>query len=86
MKKDANITISDIQVPLTPNVQPVVRSGTQRTKLKDYGEDLDLENFDLIAKVIELLTTHNLWNPDDTYTFEDGERWAKFETGDEDSE
>ena len=40
------------------------------------GKDIATENFDLIAKVIELLTTHSLWGPDGTYTFDDGERWA----------
>lgn len=47
-------------------------------KLKDYDGDLDQENFDLLAKVIELLNDHNLWGEDHTYTFKDGERWAEF--------
>lgn len=53
-----------------------------KTKLNDYGvsrKDLEQENFDLIAKVHELLTTHDLWGDDNTYTFSDGERWAKLE-------
>ena len=50
-------------------------------KLKEYGQtraDLEQENFDLVAKVIELINVIG-WNEDDTYTFQDGERWAKFE-------
>ena len=55
------------------------------TKLIKYDGDLDRENFDLIAKVIEILTEHDLWGEDHTYTFKDGERWAKFQPlGDED--
>ncbi len=41
-------------------------------------DTLDKENFDLVAKVVELINVIG-WNDDDTYTFEDGERWAKFE-------
>ena len=61
---------------------PTAMTVTRRsngTLLKEYSEHLDIENFDLIAKVIELLTTHDLWEPDGTYTFEDGERWARLE-------
>jgi len=57
-------------------------SRSNGTKLRDYDgsrRDLEIENFDLIAKVKELLNTHKLWGPDGTYTFEDGERWAKLE-------
>lgn len=58
---------------------------TSGAKLKDYGityQDLQIENFDLIAKVRELLNQHQLWGPDGTYTFNDGERWARLETDD----
>lgn len=61
-------------------------AGKSGTLLKEYGntrKDLEMETFDLIAKVKELLTTHDLWGPDGTYTFEDGERWAKLEIEDE---
>lgn len=61
-----------------PHVPSVVRR-SNGTRLKEYDEHLDMENFDLIAKVVELLTTHKLWGPDGTYSFEDGERWAKLE-------
>ncbi len=61
-------------------VPSVVITRSNNTKLKTYTRrELDMENFDLIAKVKELLNTHNLWDPDGTYTFEDGERWAKLE-------
>lgn len=55
-------------------------NGSPKTKLKDYGisrKELEQENFDLIAKVRELLHTHDLWEDDDTYTFSDGERWYR---------
>ena len=42
-------------------------------------EALEQETFDLIAKVVSILTTHDLWNEDGTYTFTDGDRWARFE-------
>jgi len=57
------------------------------TVLKEYGatyKDLQIETHDLIIKVQELLNGHSLWNDDGTYTFDDGERWARFEIGDED--
>lgn len=60
---------------------PVPRSNG--TRLRAYAgrtkKDLEIETFDLIAKVKELLNTHALWEPDGTYTFKDGERWAKLE-------
>lgn len=68
-------------------MKPIARSNN--TRLKDYGpskKDLEIETFDLIAKVIELLTDHNLWDDDGTYTFSDGERWAKQEELAEDDE
>jgi len=41
-------------------------------------ESLNKETFDLIAKVIELINLIG-WNDDDTYTFTDGDRWARFD-------
>ena len=46
---------------------------------KEYIEELEQENFDLIAKITTLLREHQLWGPDDTYTFKDGDRWRRFE-------
>ena len=71
--------------PVPNQCQPAVTvalCSSNGTKLKAYNgsrRHLEMENFDLIAKVLELLNTHNLWGPDGTYTFEDGERWAKLE-------
>ena len=42
-------------------------------------KELKMETFDLIAKVVSILSTHDLWEPDNTYTFPDGDRWARFE-------
>lgn len=41
-------------------------------------DNLDKENFDLVAKVIELINVIG-WNDDNTYTFADGDRWYKFD-------
>ena len=43
-----------------------------------YIKELEMETFDLIAKVVELINVIG-WNDDDTYTFEDGDRWSKFD-------
>lgn len=48
-------------------------------------DSLEKENFDLVAKVVELLNVIG-WNDDGTYTFEDGERWAKFNPEGDNSE
>jgi len=39
---------------------------------------LEMESFDLIAKIVDILTTHKLWDDKDRYTFSDGDRWARF--------
>jgi hypothetical protein len=38
-----------------------------------------METFDLIAKIVSILKEHKLWGPDNTYTFTDGDRWARFD-------
>jgi len=48
-------------------------------------ESIEQENFDLVAKVVELINVIG-WNDDDTYTFSNGERWAKFDPEGETSE
>jgi len=54
-------------------------SKVAQASLKHYTKDeLELENFELVDQVLELLNTHELWETDDTYTFTNGERWAKF--------
>ena len=45
----------------------------------DYIKELEMETFDLIAKVVTLLAEHGLWDSDNTYTFKDGDRWARFD-------
>jgi len=56
------------------------------SKAKLFKHDtIEKENFDLVAKVVELINVIG-WNDDDTYTFEDGERWAKFNPEGETSE
>ncbi len=47
-------------------------------------DDLDQENFDLVAKCIELIE-HIGWSDDGTYTFKDGDRWARFNPEGEDT-
>ena len=49
------------------------------TSKDDYIETLEMELFDLVAKVTCLLKEQNLWDEDGTYTFSDGDKWARFE-------
>ncbi len=49
-----------------------------RTRLIEH-ETLDAENFDLIAKITWLIRTYPGWSEDGTFTFPDGETWAKFD-------
>lgn len=51
---------------------------------KDLIAELERENFDLVAKCIELINVVG-WSDDDTYTFQDGDRWAKFSPKDDDA-
>lgn len=45
----------------------------------DKIKELEMETFDLIAKITGILHDHKLWNEDGTYTFRDGDRWAIFD-------
>jgi hypothetical protein len=56
------------------------------TVLRDYDGDLDRENFELIAKVVYLITVHAGWSEDGTFTFPDGETWGKLEEIDDDEQ
>ncbi len=56
-----------------------------QTPPRHYEGDLNKENFDLIAKVIELIAVIG-WSDDDTYTFADGDRWYKFNPKEDDHE
>jgi hypothetical protein len=49
----------------------------------EYIKELEMETFELIAKVIELVNIIG-WDEDDSYTFEDGEKWHKFQPLDTD--
>ena len=44
-----------------------------------YIKELEMETFDLIARVIELINVIG-WNDDGSYTFKDGETWYEFDT------
>lgn len=44
-----------------------------------YVLEIERETFELVALVTEILNEHDLWGPDDTYTWKDGTRWAKFD-------
>lgn len=39
----------------------------------------DMEIFDLISKIIEIINEHTLWGVDEEYTFKDGEVWHRFD-------
>lgn len=61
----------------------MLKNRSNGTRLKDYtAKELDMENFDLIAKVIYLISINDLWSEDGTFTFPDGETWAELETYD----
>lgn len=49
------------------------------TKQAEYIKELEMETFDLIAKIVSVLKEHDLWDDNGTYTFKDGDRWARFE-------
>jgi hypothetical protein len=52
--------------------------------MRQSYKELVKEQFDHIAKIIELINVIG-WDDDGTYTFEDGERWARFEPDTEDT-
>ena len=66
-------TLSDALSVPTPTVL-----SASRTKLRDMS--LSEENYDLIGKVIWLINNGPGWSEDDTFTFPDGETWARFDT------
>jgi len=49
-----------------------------KKELREHIIDQDKEIYDLIAKVIELIVIIG-WDDDDTHTFSDGDRWARFD-------
>jgi len=50
-----------------------------KKEMIEHIKEQDMEIFDLIAKVIEVITDHSLWDGDDNYTFNDGEKWSRFD-------
>ncbi len=48
-------------------------------ELLAHIKEQDIERFDLIAKVIEVITDNKLWDEEDKYTFNDGEVWRRFD-------
>lgn len=57
------------------------------TKLIHYTDkELCQENYDLIAKVIWMINQYPGWNEDGTFTFPDGETWARLEEAEDESE
>ncbi len=63
-------------------VPTVKKSRTHKTVIREWSEkDKAMEIFDLIHRVNYLLLHHDLYGPDGTYTWPDGERWAKIKEG-----
>jgi hypothetical protein len=52
--------------------------GLSKERLIEVLEEQDQELFDLVAKVIELINVIG-WDEDGTYSFVDGDRWARFD-------
>lgn len=50
-----------------------------RKEMLHHIKEQDMEIFDLIAKVIEVIQTHSLWGSEDEYVFKDGETWHRFD-------
>jgi len=49
---------------------------------KEYIKELEMELFDLTAKVIHLIVTGPGWSEDDeSYTFPNGDTWHRFDPG-----
>lgn len=53
-------------------------------QLQAHIKEQDMEIFDLIAKITGILKKHDLWDDNDQYEFDDGDRWARFEPEQED--
>ena len=48
-------------------------------KLKQRVREQEMEVFDLIAKVIEVIKDNSLWGEEGEYTFNNGEVWHRFD-------
>ena len=64
---------------MTDYKQPPFEQRLNESALRKQLHDLEMETFDLIAKITSILKEHSLWNEDGTYTFKDGDRWARFD-------
>ena len=42
-------------------------------------QEQDKEILDLIAKCIEIISSHSLWNEENKYVFKDGESWSRYD-------
>ena len=49
-----------------------------RHEMLEYIDAIEKENYDLVAKVVELISIKG-WDDDGSYTFKDGDRWYKFD-------
>jgi hypothetical protein len=67
---------------------PTLVNRSKGTKLFDYkDDDNEQQCYDLIAKVKWLINSYPGWSEDGTFTFPDGETWAKLDIeGEQDSE
>lgn len=50
-----------------------------RKEMLEHIKEQDIEIFDLIARVIEVIQTHDLWGSEDEYVFKDKEIWYRFD-------
>lgn len=77
--KQGTTTQSDDSTPVSG------ASKSSTSKLKVYTQrELEMENFDLVAKVLWIINIAGLWSEDGTFTFPDGETWAELDRGKQD--
>ena len=50
-----------------------------RKQMLDHIKAQDMEIFDLIAKVIEVINIHDGWGSECMYRFKSGEVWSRFD-------
>jgi hypothetical protein len=67
---------------MTTDIELLIDVPPHQTKA-EYILDLEKETFDLIAKITCLLSEHELWEDNGTYSFSDGDRWSRFKPEDE---
>ena len=52
---------------------------TGKARRKEHLKELNMELFDLTAKVIYLIKEFPGWSDNDTFTFPDGDTWHRFD-------